>query len=161
MFRITKITDYGVVLLSRLARGDDRRARNARDLADELDLPLPTVSKILKTLARAGLLASHRGARGGYTLTRDPEKISVAEVIGALEGPVALTRCSQESEGCPREGLCGVSANWQIISDAVRGALHSITLAEMIRPPAEFEKWLGREALGGNNRNGFHSDDRE
>jgi len=151
MLRITKITDYGVLLLTRLADAGARGTRNARDLADELDLPLPTVSKILKTLTRAGLLASHRGARGGYALTRRPEQISITEVITALDGPVALTRCGAEAEGCPREELCGVSANWQIISDAVRAALEKITLAEMVRPASEFEKWLGQEAWTGGN----------
>ena len=101
----------------------------ARDLSERARLPLPTVSKILKILAREGLLVSHRGARGGYTLARPPAEISVAEIIGALEGPIAITECVSEEPGvCGQESLCTIRANWLLINQAVQSALDKITL---------------------------------
>jgi Rrf2 family protein len=82
------------------------------------------------------LLASHRGAKGGYELARAPEEVSMVEIVDATEGPVALTECSleQESGGCEHEGLCPVGSNWQRINRAIREALAGISLAEMARP---------------------------
>jgi FeS assembly SUF system regulator len=143
MLRITKLTDYGVALLAYFAAEREGEPHNARDVAAAMGLPLPTVSKILKTLSRGGLLVSLRGAKGGYGLSRSPEEISVAEVIGALEGPIGITECTASAPGtCAQEPLCGVRANWQIINEAVHGALEKITLAEMLRPAPDFGKWL-------------------
>jgi len=143
MLRITKLTDYGVVLMTHVAGSIDRQPWNARDLAAEASLPLPTVSKILKSLVRGGILDSHRGVKGGYSLTRDPSEISVAEIIGALEGPIAITECVASAPGsCDQEALCSIRANWQLINRAVYGALEKITLAEMVRPAPDFGAWL-------------------
>lgn len=139
MLRITKQTDYGIVLLSRMA-AEPARLFNAPELAAELGLPLPTVSKILKLLARDGVLASHRGVKGGYSLARAPEAISVAEVIGSLEGPIAMTDCIDDSPSvgtCQQEGHCALQANWQVINRAVRRALDGITLRDMALPLPE------------------------
>ena len=136
MLRITKQTDYGIVLLSRMA-AEPARLFNAPELAAELGLPLPTVSKILKLLARDGVLASHRGVKGGYSLSRPPQAISVAEVIGSLEGPIAMTDCIDDSPSvgtCQQEGHCALQANWQVINRAVRRALDGITLRDMALP---------------------------
>ena len=100
MFRISRITDYGIVILSHLAQnlahnGDDS-AHNSRELAEQTQLPAPVVSKILKSLTRAGLLDSIRGSKGGYRLARPPAQISVVQMITALEGPVAMTECRQQ-----------------------------------------------------------------
>ena len=133
MIRITKQTDYGIVLLTHLA-ADPERQYNAPDLAAEAHLPLPMVSKILKLLAREGLLASHRGVKGGYSLARRPEAISMAEIIAALEGPIALTECISVEGDCSHEPLCPVRSNWRRINQAVRTALEGITLAEMAHP---------------------------
>ena len=135
MLRITKQTDYGIVLLSRMAC-EPVRQFNAPELAAEAQLPLPTVSKILKLLARDGLLASHRGVKGGYSLSRPPEALTIAEVIGSLDGPIAMTECvDDESPGlCQQEGHCPTQANWQVINRAVRRALEGITLREMAEP---------------------------
>jgi FeS assembly SUF system regulator len=136
MLRITKQTDYGLVLLSRLS-AEPARQFNAPELAGALQLPLPTVSKILKLLARDGVLASHRGVKGGYSLARAPERISVAEVIESLEGPIAMTECIDESPSvgtCQHQGHCALQANWQVINQAVRRALQGITLREMAEP---------------------------
>jgi len=132
MLRITKQTDYAIVLMTYLATRGVRRVENARDLARVVNLPLPTVGKILKALARAGLLGSHRGAKGGYSLARAPEAISVEEVIVALEGPVAITECLDEQRSdCGIARSCPVQANWQRINDAVLHALRNIPLTEM------------------------------
>jgi FeS assembly SUF system regulator len=131
MFRLSKITDYGIVLLARLARDTEGTTHNARELAAEVDLPAPVVSKILKLLAREGVLESHRGAKGGYVLTRRPEDVTVAEMIRVLEGPVALTECSVAPSSCEHETNCAVRDPWRIISGVVEEALSTITLADL------------------------------
>jgi FeS assembly SUF system regulator len=133
MIRITKQTDYGIVLLTHLAVHPERQF-NAPDLAAEAQLPLPMVSKILKLLVREGLLASHRGVKGGYSLARPPREISMAEIVAALEGPIAITECIDEMGNCFHEPICQVRSNWQRINAAVRDALAGITLAEMALP---------------------------
>jgi FeS assembly SUF system regulator len=149
MIRITKQTDYGIVLLTHLA-GQTERLFNAPELAAETHLPLPMVSKILKVLTREGLLASHRGVKGGYSLARLPEEISMAEVVAALEGPIALTECIEVSGDCSHSSLCRVRGNWQRINEAVRGALEGISLAEMAQPEPQQLVTLG----GGRFRGG-------
>jgi FeS assembly SUF system regulator len=135
MIRMTKLTDYGIVLLTHIARHPERLTRNAPELAAAARLPLPTVSKILKILAREGLLVPHRGAKGGFSLARAPGAITIADVINALEGPIALTECSAHgADRCGIETSCPVSANWRRINRTVREALAGITLAEMAAP---------------------------
>ena len=134
MLRITKLTDYGIVLLVQLANDETGRSRNARSMAEATSLPLPVVSKILKSLAQGGLLTSQRGAKGGYALVRRPEEINVAEIIDALEGPIALMECSAGPGHCEQETSCQVRDPWQRINQAIQEALHGITLAEMTRP---------------------------
>ena len=131
MIRLSKLADYGIVMMTNMARHPQRQ-HNAAEIAAESHIPLPTASKILKALARAGLLASHRGAKGGYGLARDAGAITVAQVIVALEGPIALTSCIEDGPGdCGIESLCPARANWQRINDAIRHALDEITMAEM------------------------------
>jgi FeS assembly SUF system regulator len=135
MLRITRQTDYGVMILTRIAQEGPARIHTARDLAAETEVPLPTVSKILKLLSRAELLVSQRGVKGGYRLARPAGAITVAEVIRAIEGPIAMTECVESSAGdCDKESWCPVRSNWQLINDAVEGALEGITLARMARP---------------------------
>ncbi len=134
MLRVTKLADYGIVILTHLAR-QGKTTYNARDVATEVRLPLPVVSKILKLLARHGLLASHRGIKGGYGLARRPEAITVAQIIRALEGPIAVTECTDRIRGdCGIETGCPVRANWHLINQAIFHALETITLAEMTQP---------------------------
>lgn len=134
MLRITKQTDYGIVLLTHMAAAPERWA-TAPELAIEASLPAPMVAKILKILAREGLLVSHRGAAGGYSLARLPEDISVAQVITALEGPIAVTECTDSEPGlCHQEDSCPVRGNWNRINQAIREALQGISLAEMTLP---------------------------
>lgn len=134
MIRITREADYGILLMTALAQTEDQ-PRSAAALAQQRRLPLPMVSKILKALTRSGLLNSQRGAQGGYILARPAAEISAANIIGALEGPIAITACSEEShDSCVRQDDCEVSGHWPRINLAIHTALQSISLEEMSRP---------------------------
>ncbi len=132
MLRISKLTDYGTVLLAHLA-ANQPRVCSAADVASATGIALPTVSKLLKLLARAGLVKSTRGANGGYELARSPEAISAADVIDALEGPVSITECSATESHCEHEDVCSVGGAWQRINVAIRHALDDVTLSDLIR----------------------------
>ena len=136
MFRISRITDYGIVILAHLATRMDDAAHNSRELADQTRLPAPVVSKVLKSLTRAGLLDSIRGSKGGYRLARPPAQISVVQMITALEGPVAMTECLTHPGACAQEGSCGLQGPWLRINGAVQDALEKITLADIAEPGA-------------------------
>ncbi len=135
MLRITKLTDYAVIVLSGMVDAQPVTSHTARDLSEKTKIPQPTVSKVLKVLARRGLVRSERGKNGGYRLSRGPETITVAEVIDAVEGPIAVTECSSEGRGCCElEGHCPTETNWVRINDAIKQALRGVTLADMVRP---------------------------
>jgi len=120
MIRLGKLTDYGLVLMSYVAKGGDQGLHTARGLAAQSKLPLPTVSKLLK---------------GGYSLAHDAQEISVAEIISALEGPIGLTECTTDVSGiCDLEPSCPIKRNQRMISQVVRGALEKLTLADLIHP---------------------------
>lgn len=146
MIRLSKLADYGIVILTNMARHPERQF-SAAEIAAQSHIPQPMASKILKALVRGGVLASHRGAKGGYGLAHGAEAISVAAIITALEGPIALTACIEDGPGeCDIEALCPARANWQRINDAIRGALEDITLAEMTYAlPAAFAPLSGPE----------------
>ena len=148
MLRMTKQTDYGIVLMTHFASAPGAQY-SAPELAAALSIPLPMVSKILKLLARDGLLVSQRGVRGGYMLARGPAAISVASIVAALEGPIAMTECVEEGHGqghdCLREPICAVRTHWQVINRVVFEALENISLAEMTRPA----QGAGLVVLGG------------
>jgi FeS assembly SUF system regulator len=138
MIRLTKFSDYGIVLLTHFASRPGQLSHNAPDLAAETGLPLPMVSKVLKTLARKGLLLSHRGVKGGYSLAHPPAEITVRDIIRALEGPIAITECIEhDAPDCNIEQLCPVRSNWNRINQAVEQALEGITLEDMAQPLAE------------------------
>ena len=134
MIKLSRITDYGIVLMAGLAELPPGATRNAREAAADSHLPLPVVSKILKSLARAELLVSHRGAKGGYSLARRPQEITVAEMITALEGPIGLTQCTMPAGQCLQETSCHVREPWQLINAAVRNTLTGISLADLTGP---------------------------
>ena len=134
MFRLSKGTDYGIRILAHLARDGVGTTHNAREVAEELHLPVPMVSKVMKALARAGVLESHRGSRGGFSLTRNPEELNVADMIAALEGPVALTECQVGPFLCQHEGSCKVQEPWSVINRSVQNTLAMITLSDLINP---------------------------
>lgn len=133
MIRITKQADYGIVLLTYIAAEPSGRSWNARDLSQVSHLPLPMVGKILKALVRKALLVSHRGVKGGYNLARPAGDITVADIVAALDGPIAMTACAAHPGDCELEANCPASSNWNRISVAIRTALEGITLAEMSR----------------------------
>jgi FeS assembly SUF system regulator len=146
MIRMTRLTDYAIMLLTYIAQDPELSVRSTRDLAVAAHLPLPTVSKVLKVLAHEGILVAHRGVKGGFSLARSPATISIAEIISALEGPIALTTCSVHGfDRCQLERRCPVGSNWQRINQAVQTALDNITLAEMAHPlPQHFAPLTNR-----------------
>jgi FeS assembly SUF system regulator len=133
MFRMAKLTDYGIVLLTQFAARQDSTPMTAREIAASAKLPLPTVGKLLKQLSHNGLLSSQRGTKGGYSLAREAREITVAQIIEALEGPLGLTEC-QAPGVCGQERFCAVKPNWLVINRTVRDALSNVTLADMTRP---------------------------
>ena len=133
MLRISKMTDYAIMVMVELnaSRGE---VLSANALAERSHLELPTVSKVLKLLVKTGLVESYRGANGGYSIERDALDINVAEIIAAIEGPIAMTECSVEEGLCAQEAICGLRGNWQRISVAIAKAMESVSLAEMAQP---------------------------
>lgn len=134
MLRMSKLTDYGTLVLSQLATTGSEPA-SAGLVANRTHLALPTVSKLLKALTRSGLVVSTRGAQGGYALARAPEDITAAEIIDALEGPVAITQCSVADGACTLEAYCRVGHAWQRINVSIREALQQVTLADLQQSP--------------------------
>jgi len=136
MLRISRLTDYGTMILVHLAHHGGVCA--ATDVAAGTRIALPTVQKLLKSLARARLVASLRGAGGGYRLARPPEAIDAAEIITALEGPLGITECSADESSCELERQCAVSSAWQRIDRAIRSALEEVSLADLAANRREF-----------------------
>jgi len=137
MIRMTRQSDYGIVLLATFAHEAEGESHTARDLAERTHLPMPMVAKILKSLAREGLLLSTRGVHGGYRLSRGPADISVSEIITALEGPIGITECTTDTpSNCEIASHCAVKSNWGTINQVVRDALDGITLEHMAGPPS-------------------------
>jgi FeS assembly SUF system regulator len=138
MLRVSKLTDYATVVMTVLAAMSSTRGPeaviSAQDLAERAHLELPTVSKLLKQLAHAGLVVSSRGVNGGYRLARPAEKISIAEIVIAMEGPIGMTECSAQAGLCGHEPHCGVRVNWQRINQAIAQALAGVTVADMVKP---------------------------
>ena len=136
MFRISRLTDYGTLILVYLAEQEGRLC-SASEVAAGTHVAQPTVQKLLKVLARTGLVDSVRGADGGYRLSRSPRLINAAQILDALEGPVAITECSTNESQCELEALCHVGSAWQRINSALRVALAEISLADLGRPAAD------------------------
>ncbi len=130
MLRISKLADYGTVIMAYLAKNSDKLA-SARDIAENTRLAIPTVSKLLKKLSQANLLVSVRGANGGYKLCKEASDISLADVIYALEDTRGLTECSDVSSGCVLQSMCLMQNNWKLVSQAIYAALSSVSLADL------------------------------
>jgi len=133
MLRISKMTDYAIMFMVEL-HPSQGEVLSAHTFADRSPLELPTVSKVLKLLVKTGLVDSYRGANGGYSLERNAQDISVAEIIAAIEGPIAMTECSVEEGLCAQEAICSLRGNWQRQSVAVTKAMEGVSLAEMAQP---------------------------
>jgi FeS assembly SUF system regulator len=130
MLRISKLTDYGTVVLACLAAQPDR-LWTASEVAECTRVALPTVSKLLKKLQRSGLVISTRGSHGGYQLASPPAQISAVRILDALEGPFAITECSGQHSHCGIESNCRVGHTWQRVNGAIRRALSDISLAQL------------------------------
>ena len=133
MLRLSKLTDYGTVVLAHMAR-EPESVHTAADVAEATHVAAPTVSKLLKLLTRGGLLVSQRGANGGYLLARAPEAISAVDIIDAIEGGFGITECAGDHSQCGLESHCDVGGAWQRINVAIRNALKGVTLHELARP---------------------------
>lgn len=136
MLRVSKLADYGTVVMASMAR-DPHHVHSAAEMAARIGLAAPTVSKILKLLARNGLVTSSRGAKGGYRLHCDPAQISVAQIVGAMDGPIGMTECSTTPGACAQEAACTIRPHWQTINHIVLEALQRVTLEQMTRPIAK------------------------
>ena len=131
MIRLTNLADYGVVLMCHLAR-KPKDLHSAVSLGHETGLPIPTVSKIMGAISRSGLVSSHRGLKGGFRLENDPKDINVADIIEAIDGPIALTNCIENAPGdCNLEPICTMKPHWQLINDAVKKGLEGVSLDEI------------------------------
>jgi FeS assembly SUF system regulator len=131
MIRVSRLADYGVVLACHIA-SHQGQCHNAYDLAESTGLPAPTVSKLLAALAKAGILISIRGAKGGYRLARSAEQITAADIVTAVDGPIALTICLEQGDGvCDVESLCPTRRGWHRLNEAIRTALASVPLSEL------------------------------
>ncbi len=140
MIRMSKLTDYGIVLMAHMATGSAEAVHTAQDLAGATHVPLPTASKILKQLARAGLVVSHRGRKGGYSLARPADEVSVGDIICAIEGPIGITDCGTGVAGaCSLEAICAARSRWGPISRAIAQALGGVRLSAMRPGPVRPE----------------------
>ena len=132
MLRITKETDYGILLMAYIAERPAGEIHTAREVSERSGLPFPTVSKILRSLAGKRILTSHRGATGGYSLGRPAEETSIAEIIRALQGPISMVQCGAEPGACEQEGGCPTRASWKRVSEEVERALESVPITDMV-----------------------------
>ena len=133
MLRLSKLADYGTLVMVYLARQGDQLA-TAQHIASQIHVNLPTVTKLLKILTHHHLLTSSRGAKGGYLLARDANHITLGEIVRALEHKPSLTECSDEQGLCALEPICVMRAPWQRINNIVQTTLNNITLAEISNP---------------------------
>jgi FeS assembly SUF system regulator len=139
MMRINKLTDYGIIIMTEIATMGSKKVHNAKEISKRTNIPLPTVTSLLKKLSSEELLTSQRGNQGGYALAESSSTISIASIIESIEGPIALTECSTNECACSYESKCSVEVPWQKINKTVKSALEEIKLNEMIQPNHENE----------------------
>lgn len=138
MFRLNKLTDYAVVILSHMARHQTQHSTSV--LASDTNVNEPTVAKVLKDLVKAGLVTSTRGAAGGYKLKGAPEEINIRQVIEAIEGPIALADCVEgHATGCAAMS-CGMRGNWEQVNEVIVTALENVKLIDMMRAPEKIQE---------------------
>lgn len=130
--RLSNLADYAVVTMSAAARHCGGARTSAAELAAETGLPVPTVQKLVSKLSAAGLLRSTRGAGGGLQLARPAAAITVADIVEAVEGPIALTACVEGTD-CSVEHDCTVKPHWPVVNEALRSALAAIPLTQLAR----------------------------
>jgi FeS assembly SUF system regulator len=146
IMRLSAQADYAVVMMRAAARQCGSVRLNATLLAAETGLPLPTVQKLVSRLSAAGLIESSRGTGGGFRLARPPAAISLADIVEAIEGPIAMTPCVEHGRhDCAIEGSCEVRPHWNAVNGAVRGALAGVSLSNLIETPAPMREAIGAE----------------
>lgn len=133
MLRVTRLTDYATMLLTTLATAPDA-VHSATALAERTRLELTTVSKVLKSLAQAGLVEGLRGVNGGYRMTCSPQDVSLLEIVEAIEGPLEMTECSSEHSRCEYEPHCNIAPHWRQVNDIIADALRGVSVAQMLQP---------------------------
>ncbi len=132
MIKLSKLTDYAVVILAEMAKGSGTQ-QTASGLSIKTGLPEPTVAKVLKLLAKGALITSTRGVNGGYTLSRSPSEINMGAVISSLEGPVQLTACVDGTDDCCSHSTnCSMKGKWNPVNEAMQKALENVSLAQMM-----------------------------
>jgi Rrf2 family protein len=135
MLRLSKKSDYALIALRHLATPGDRASASARELAERFNIPVELLAKVLQKLARAGLLVSQQGIRGGYVLSRPADQITVADIIVAVDGPLTVTACSDDDQTCDQFSKCNVRDPLWRLKDRIVAALASCTLAELATDP--------------------------
>jgi FeS assembly SUF system regulator len=135
MLRLSKKADYALMAMKHLATRVDAGSASAREIAEQYDIPIELMAKVLQRLARRNLLTSHQGTRGGYRLSRASSAISVADIIQAIDGPLTVTACSTESENCGQYAKCSVRDPLWKIKDRIVSALSDCTLQEIAADP--------------------------
>jgi Rrf2 family protein len=137
MLRLSKKADYALIAMKHLAMRPDATSASAREIAEQYDIPIELMAKVLQRLARRGLLASHQGTRGGYRLGRGAAAISVADIIQAIDGPLTVTACSTDAENCDQYGKCSVRDPLWRIKDRILAALATCSLQEVASDPVQ------------------------
>ncbi len=138
MIKISKLADYAVVVLAVLARRENGTA-SAADLSTLSGLPSPTVAKVMKALAKAGIVNGARGAQGGYTLVRAAHEITITQIITAVDGPISVTECVDESASmCAAAAMCGLRGRWLPVNRAIISALNDVSLVDVMNAPSAF-----------------------
>ncbi len=136
MLKISRLADYGLLILHELA-SDPQRCFSASALAERTGITLPTVSKVLKLLHEACLIHSIRGPSGGYCLSKKPQEINLVDIIGAVDGAPALTECCQLNNNCVHDARCTMRSNWRFINNLIVKELKKFTLLDLSRPLVE------------------------
>jgi len=142
MVRISKLTDYGIVIMVFFANMPDQ-VFQAREISHHTHLALPTVSKLLKLLTKSRFLISSRGTTGGYQFARSPASITVADLIRALEGPIAITECNLGNHRCATESICAVRTPWLHINQVILRSLTEIKLSDLVTPTPRLKEPMG------------------
>ncbi len=135
MLRLSKKADYALMAMKHLALRGDRGSSSAREIAEQYDIPIELMAKVLQRLVQRGLLASHQGTRGGYQLSRPPRQITVADVIQAIDGPVTVTACSSDDGNCEQYAKCNVRDPLWRVRERILTALGECTVAELAADP--------------------------
>ncbi len=145
MLRLSKKADYGLIAMKHLAQqASALSSTSAREIAEQYDIPIELMAKVLQRLVRTGLLVSTQGTRGGYALSRPSQGISVADVIQAIDGPLTVTACSTEKNDCEQFSKCSIrDPLWQI-RERIVAALGTVSLAEMANEAA-----VGKDSVSG------------